>query len=338
MPFELQEIFGWFILVCSIFFLLNLLFKILWHLHEIFYPYIIGRPRNLLQLAGADWAVVTGSTDGIGKAYAFELAKKGFNIVLISRSQQKLDAVAQQIHEEHPQTQLKTIAFDFSNPKAEDYEKEIFSLLDNLPIGLLVNNVGITYDYPEKLHKVNGGLKKITEVALINILPVTLLTSRILQQMTQRNRGVIVNISSAAAFNPLIYWGVYSAAKQYMRWFGAILRKEYASTRIHIQTVCPLMVVTKMSAIMEDYPEMFTITPEKFAKSAVRSIGLTNETTGCLSHQIQYVLMFRLLPQFMIDWGVKNNGEATRKKAIEKMEQEQARPSAIRSGEPLLET
>lgn len=81
--------------------------------------------------------VVTGSTDGIGKAYAFEIAKHGFNLVLISRSQQKLDAVAQEIHEAHPQITIQTIAFDFKTPSVEEYELKIFSVLDNLPIGLL---------------------------------------------------------------------------------------------------------------------------------------------------------------------------------------------------------
>lgn len=71
---------------------------------------------------------------------------------------------------------------------------------------------------------------------------------------------------------------------------SSILRKEYADTNIYIQTVCPMMVATKMAKIRRS--SFFTPSPEKFAIEAVRSIGLTDETTGCLAHQIQVFLFF----------------------------------------------
>ena len=88
-------------------------------------------------LAGAKWAVVTGSTDGIGKAYAMELAKKGFNLVLISRSLDKLNAVAEEIKQQNEQCEVRCIPFDFSNPKVADYQSAIFEQLDTLEIGVL---------------------------------------------------------------------------------------------------------------------------------------------------------------------------------------------------------
>lgn len=91
---------------------------------------------------------MTGATDGIGKAYSFALAKRGLNIVLISRTQAKLDKVSGEIESKYPGIQTKTIAVDFSMD-ATNYQHEIEAAIQGLMIGVLVNNVGMAYEYPE---------------------------------------------------------------------------------------------------------------------------------------------------------------------------------------------
>uniref|UniRef100_A0A914YRZ2 Uncharacterized protein n=1 Tax=Panagrolaimus superbus TaxID=310955 RepID=A0A914YRZ2_9BILA len=63
-----------------------ILYRLIWSIYIIIYPYLIATPKDLHKLAGeeAKWAAVTGSTDGIGKEYAIQLAQKGFNLILIS--------------------------------------------------------------------------------------------------------------------------------------------------------------------------------------------------------------------------------------------------------------
>lgn len=61
------------------------------------------------------WALVTGSTDGIGRAYAIELARRGLNLILVSRTQEKLDQVAKEIQSKTPTAQVKTISIDFTS-------------------------------------------------------------------------------------------------------------------------------------------------------------------------------------------------------------------------------
>lgn len=81
-------------------------------------------------------SVVTGATDGIGRAYAVELAARGFNLVLISRTAEKLERTAAEIRVEHP-VKIETIAFDFTNPSIAAYEAELLPRLRELPIGVL---------------------------------------------------------------------------------------------------------------------------------------------------------------------------------------------------------
>uniref|UniRef100_A0A183C747 Very-long-chain 3-oxoacyl-CoA reductase n=1 Tax=Globodera pallida TaxID=36090 RepID=A0A183C747_GLOPA len=201
---------------------LGLLFvKVLQSLFNIFYPYLVGRPRNLRELAGenAGWAVVTGATDGIGKAYARELAQRGFDLVLISRSAEKLETVATELKQYsressgHREVQVRTVQFDFTNAKLADYEQHIFAQLNDINVGILVNNVGMVNGYPERLDKSPGGIQETVDIAVVNVLPVTILSAFVLRQMANRGRGVIVNVASAAALCNWYYYGVYSAAK-----------------------------------------------------------------------------------------------------------------------------
>jgi len=292
-------------------------YRLLVALYHILYPYLLGTPKNLKSLAGARWAVITGSTDGIGKAYAVELASKGFDLVLISRTQSKLDTTAEEIKQQH-EVEIKTIAFDFSNPSLSEYQSKILNQLQDLEVGVLINNVGLSYEYPERLDRLDGGLQRTTDITVINTLPATILSAAVLQQMVTRNKGVIVNVSSSAAYHPLFYWAIYSATKQYVNWLSSILRKEYASTNIVIQTVCPMMVATKMSKVRKS--SLFVPTATQFARSAVKSIGLIDETTGCLVHEAQCAVVFGLIPKFIVDKFMNQTSLITRSKALKKKE------------------
>ncbi|TSK13367.1 Very-long-chain 3-oxoacyl-CoA reductase-A [Bagarius yarrelli] len=119
----------------------------LWLLHHIisgFRIWVLGN-GDLLSPKLGKWAVVTGATDGIGKSYAEELARRGFSIMLISRSQEKLDDVAKSLESLY-NVETRTVAVDFGQL---DIYPKIDAALAGLEIGVLVNNVGISYPYPE---------------------------------------------------------------------------------------------------------------------------------------------------------------------------------------------
>uniref|UniRef100_A0A1I8A513 Estradiol 17-beta-dehydrogenase 12 n=1 Tax=Steinernema glaseri TaxID=37863 RepID=A0A1I8A513_9BILA len=283
---------------------------------NVVYPYKLAAPIDLKKAAGAEWAVVTGSTDGIGLAYAKELARKGFKLLLISRTQAKLDDVKKVIEDES-KVEVKTIAYDFTNPSMADYEQKLIQAFNELDIGILVNNVGLSYEYPDVLHKIEGGLKRVADITVINTVPPTVLSAAVLPKMVERRSGIIVNIASSAAANPMSMWAVYSATKKYVCWLSEILRMEYSSKNITIQTICPMLVATKMSKVSKT--NFFTPSPEKFVKEAVRSIGNAEETSGCFSHQIQ-VEISNIVPQPIVNHFLTKMSVATRAKALRKKE------------------
>uniref|UniRef100_A0A183C0T3 Hydroxysteroid dehydrogenase-like protein 2 n=1 Tax=Globodera pallida TaxID=36090 RepID=A0A183C0T3_GLOPA len=280
--------------------------KVLQSLFNIFYPYLVGRPRNLRELAGenAGWAVVTGATDGIGKAYARELAQRGFDLVLISRSADKLETVATELKQYSRESsglrevQVRTVQFDFTNAKLADYEQHIFVQINDINVGILVNNVGMSNanDYPERI-------KFCMHFPIVNTLPVTVLSAFVLRQMVKRGgRGVVVNVSSASAYIKWYQYAVYSATKKYIAHLSDILRKEFAADHpnIVIQTVCPMLVATKLTQrTSRDGLSLLSAGPGEFAQQAIRTIGLVAETSGCLIHQIQVELLFNFLLTFI---------------------------------------
>ncbi|CAB3401289.1 unnamed protein product [Caenorhabditis bovis] len=295
-----------------------IVYRLLGAIFNIVGPYFIYSPIDLKKRAGASWAVVTGATDGIGKSYAFELARRGFNIYLVSRTQSKLDETKKEINEKYNDVEIRTYSYDFTNAAVTGYE-ELLKALNSVEVGVLVNNVGMSYEYPEVLHKVEGGIQRLANITTINTLPPTVLSAGILPQMVARKAGVIVNVGSSAGANQMDLWAVYSATKKYVSWLTAILRKEYANQGITIQTIAPMMVATKMSKVKRT--SFFAPDSDQFVKSAVKTIGNADDTTGYFSHQLQLELI-SFIPTPIRDRLMSNMSRGTRAAALRKKERE----------------
>ncbi|VVC46143.1 NAD(P)-binding domain,Short-chain dehydrogenase/reductase, conserved site,Short-chain [Cinara cedri] len=248
--------------------------------------------RTPMAVKYGKWAVVTGSTDGIGKEYAKELAQRGLNIVLISRSIDKLNKIASEIKKEF-NVEVKVIQADFS--KGQTIFNHIAKELEGIEIGILVNNVGMQYMYPMYITEVPEST--VWDLINVNVGATTHMTKLVLPGMQKRKRGAIVNVSSSAELQPLPLLAIYAATKSYIKSFTEALRIEYEEDNILVQHLFPLFINTKMNAFSYKLQETSLFVPDAktYATNAVNTLGLVNHSTGYWAHGIQHFFL-RLPP------------------------------------------
>ncbi|XP_055408855.1 very-long-chain 3-oxoacyl-CoA reductase-B-like isoform X2 [Bubalus kerabau] len=236
------------------------------------------------------------ATTGSGRTGPGQLAWRGLNVVLISRDLSKLKHEAKEIERLYGKS-TRVIQVDFTGG-LEIYET-IEAGLKDLEIGVLVNNVGQKYTpHMSKLLDCEDVAKKLQDIMNCNMMSVAQMTRILLPRMVSRGKGIIINISSVADRRPCPNLSVYAATKAFVRSFSVALGAEYHSKGVIVQTVSPFLVETNMTYPLKK--GLLVVSSEDFARQALDTLGLTSETTGCLSHAVQDFLLTMLLPSWFI--------------------------------------
>lgn len=216
------------------------------------------------------WVVITGATDGIGKALGFQFAKAGMSVVLISRTASKLDAVAAEIKEKYPDAEVKTLAIDYSNFDQAAIGK-VKALLESIKgeLGILVNNVGMSYSFPQFFHELSD--EDVDNLMTLNVRSTTVMTRLVLPAMVENKKGAVLNIGSFAGLFPNPLLAEYCASKAYVEKLSSSLATEYAGKGIVFQCHVPLYVVSKLSKFKR---ASFNIpSADTYAAKVVKSLG-----------------------------------------------------------------
>ncbi|XP_078434747.1 very-long-chain 3-oxoacyl-CoA reductase 1-like [Wolffia australiana] len=243
------------------------------------------------------WAVVTGPTDGIGKAMAFELARRGLNLVLVGRNPIKLSQLCAEMKAQVPSVELKTVVMDFAEDIGEGI-RELKGATKDVDVGILLNNAGLMQTAPTFLHEIDG--KFWSDIINVNVVVPTIISTVLLPGMLERRKGAIINIGSGNTTIPAFpLFSVYSSTKRYIRCFSKCLHTEYRQRGIHVQCQIPWIVATKMVPTFK--PSMFVPTPSQYANSALRCVGYGSEVMPYWSHVLQTVLM-QFPADFIMNW------------------------------------
>ncbi|MGB7378533.1 MAG: SDR family oxidoreductase [Rivularia sp. (in: cyanobacteria)] len=178
-------------------------------------------------------ALITGASGGIGKCFAQKLAAKNTNLVIVARSEDKLNVLAQELQQQY-KINVEVIVKDLSQLSAP---QEVFDAVQakGLSVDLLINNAGFG-DYGEF---VQTDCDRQIQMIQLNNIAVVALTHKFLPQMRERGSGSIINVSSIAAYQPLPYVSVYAATKAFVRSFSEALWAENRQYGVRVLVVSP---------------------------------------------------------------------------------------------------
>ncbi|MES1912047.1 MAG: hypothetical protein MHM6MM_004389 [Cercozoa sp. M6MM] len=271
-----------------------------------------GRSSNLRKQG--EWAVITGATDGIGKAYAREMARRGLKVMLISRTEEKLQKVRDEIVADFG-VEVDTLAVDCSK-LGDDFEVrrvERHLRANERDIGVLVNNVGMSYPFTMYFDELS--MEEVQRLVTLNVTSALVMTRLVLPGMKERRRGRIVNIGSGAARidNPLL--AAYSGVKAAIERFSTSLDAECRRFGVRVQVQYPLFVTTKLAKIR--HSSLMVPTPETFAKCAAKHIGHDSSVSPYWAHALQLYIM-ESLPSFLMNKLATGKHLAIRKKGMKK--------------------
>lgn len=180
------------------------------------------------------YALITGASSGIGKEFAIQLAARGWSLVLVARSQDKLAHLRGDLMAVHPGIDVHCIAMDLSTPGAP---AELFSRTQDagLEVALLVNNAG----FGAFGEFASIDMARQRQMLDLNIAALVELSHAYLGPMYRQRHGAVINIASVAGFVPLPYCAVYSSTKAFVLRFSQALYEEARHHGVRVLVVNP---------------------------------------------------------------------------------------------------
>lgn len=218
-------------------------------------------------------ALITGASSGIGKATALAFAQVGIHVALVSRSQDKLEAIANAAREAG--VEAKAYPMDLAN--LEQVQAEISAIAtDFAPIDILVNNAGMGYTNLLSETPLSDW-QRVIDLNLTSVLQCIL---GVLPAMRQQQRGIIINVASIAGQQPFPGWGAYSVSKAGLIALSKTLAAEERSHGIRVVTICPGAVNTPIwdtDTVQVDLNRSAMLTPEIVAQSILHAAMLPEQ-------------------------------------------------------------
>ncbi|UXY21461.1 SDR family oxidoreductase [Streptomyces cynarae] len=181
-------------------------------------------------------ALITGSTAGIGAAFARRLAADGHDLVLVARDTKRLREQATELHDRHG-IEAEVLTADLATDEGIEAVARRLSDLKN-PVDLLVNNAG----FGNKGRYLDVSMADELRMLKVHCEAVLRLTSAAAEAMRKRGRGGIVNVASVAAFVPR---GTYGASKAWVVQFTQGAAKDLAGSGVQLMALCPGFVRTE---------------------------------------------------------------------------------------------
>jgi len=180
-----------------------------------------------------DYVVITGASQGLGRAFAEELAQRGANLILVALPGQGLSGNARQIAWRHG----VSAEYYETDLTAEKEPEALFQWIHDqgLPVSVLINNAGVGYNSRFDA----STLRENESCILLNNLALVKLTHLLLPELRRHGEAFVLNVSSLAAYFPMPSMPVYAPSKAFILNFSLALRQEMHDSSVHVSVLCP---------------------------------------------------------------------------------------------------
>ena len=213
-------------------------------------------------------ALITGASTGIGAVYADRLARRGYDLILVARSEEKLSEVAAQL--KPIGRSIETLPADLT--RKEDVQRIAERLSTDPSITALINNAGI--GSAGKL--LDSKIDDLESMIYLNVTALTRLALAALPGFAARNNGLLINIASIVALAPELLNGTYSGTKAYVVNFTQALKNEVEGKGITVQAVLPGATATpfwgKAGLPVEHLPNEMVMTSEDMVDASLAGL------------------------------------------------------------------
>lgn len=221
------------------------------------------------------WAVITGASDGIGKEFSYQLAKKGLNVLLVSRTESKLAALADEIKDKY-KVETKYLAFDASTDKPENYQALKATVNDLGSVTVLINNVGQSHSIPVPfLETSETELEQIITINNNATLKITQAVAPKIVASVKANKniakGLIMTMGSFSGLTPTPLLATYSGSKAFLQSWSNALSAELAPMNVDVQIVLSYLVTSAMSKIRRT--STLIPNPKQFVYATLKNAG-----------------------------------------------------------------
>ena len=218
------------------------------------------------------YALVTGASRGIGRALALALAQRGYDLLLVARSEDQLRALALEIGNKH-QHQSHLLALDLATPGAAE-TVAAWALAHTGELAVLVNNAG--HGFWGRFEQL--GLAEQQNMLQLNMLLPVALTHALLPALCRQPRAYILNVASTAAYQAVPSLTLYAASKAFLLSFSRGLRYELKDTPVSVTCLSPGATITDfadragMGAELQKTAAKVSMMPDAVALAAVKGL------------------------------------------------------------------
>lgn len=209
-------------------------------------------------------ALITGGSSGIGRDIAIELSKKGYDIILVARNEEKLKNVKEKIEEQSD----VNIEIEIMDLQKEENCKMLHEKYRDIDI--LVNNAG----FGVHGEFTNTDLEKEVNMIKTNVIAMHILMKLYLEDMVKKDNGIILNTASIAAFMPGPLMASYYGTKAYVLRLSEAVKEELKrkKSKVQISVLCPGPVNTNFNNVSEGKFDIHSVSSEFVAKCAVEKM------------------------------------------------------------------